>query len=354
MKTAIILISIIILLTIIISVTRFFKRLEKPVNKDLSDSYYYHARKDIIVYSPMGNWFELGYTETTADRESFQVLSREFGKDKQTVFWKGEPQAVDYTTFRIDEFGIAKDAKHVYYTNSIGKKIAIISGADPKTYRPYRLPQETYNQSWGRDHQFVFLYGNKVDVDGKTFVRINQSLGHDSRYYYSVVYNSGLAEDNTRVIKQDTYPGGQAEPVNDFYARVNNSIIHSNWKNEFSAISFQSVDTIRIIDERHLVVNDSLLRDGTLLPDVDVATLEIIARDFMKDKFNVYFDTEKIAGADPATFSFVFENYSKDIQHVYYKTGILPGVNPQKLTVNYSNNTVSDGTLIFNDGARIN
>ncbi|RLK02522.1 hypothetical protein C8N27_1664 [Tenacibaculum discolor] len=31
-----------------------------PVDKSISDSYYYSKSKRNICYSPMGNWFELG------------------------------------------------------------------------------------------------------------------------------------------------------------------------------------------------------------------------------------------------------------------------------------------------------
>jgi hypothetical protein len=353
LKTTFILIALAVLCVIVLSVIRFFNRLGKPVNKTLSDSYYYHARKNIIVYSPMGNWFELGYTETTANVEPFRVLSRDVGKDDKTIFWKGEPQTVDYSTFVVDEHGIARDATHVYYTVWTGKELQIIVGADPKTYQPYMLEKETYNQVWGRDHQSVFLYGKKVNVDGKTFTRINHSLGYDSLNFYAIVYQSGLAEDSTRVLEKDSNPGGKTEAINDFYARLNNTIIHSNWKNEFSTIAFESIDQITIFDERNLIINNKLVSDGKRLDDVDVITLEIVARDYLKDKSSVYFDGQKIAGADPKTFSYFFENYSKDNQRVYYKTDALSGINPQKLTVNYSNSTITDGTVTFKNGVQV-
>lgn len=338
---------------IIFSVVRFFNRLGKPVNKTLSDSYYYHARKEIIVYSPMGNWFELGYTETTADTKSFEVLARDFGKDNKIIFWKGESQNVDYASFVMDEHGIAKDAYKVYYATWVGKELQTIGGADPKTYQPYKLAKETYNQIWGRDEKSVFLYGKRVDVDGKTFQRINQSLGYDSLNFYAIVYHSGMAEDNTQVLKKDRNPGGLIESINDFYARTGNTIIHSNWKNEFSAVAFESIDTVSVVDERNIIVNQVLVSDGKRMNDVDVATLEIITYDFMKDKSRVYFDTQEITDADPNTFSYVYEYYSKDAKHVYYKTKILPDVNPQKVSINRSENSITDGQVTYKNGERI-
>jgi DKNYY family len=353
LKIVLIIVGIAFVILIVISVSRFLNRLGKPVNKTLSDSYYYHARKNIIVYSPMGNWFELGYTETCANRKSFQVLSRDIGKDHRTIFWKGEPQPVDYASFFIDKDGIAKDSAHVYYTGRIGKELQVIAEADPKTYRPYTISEETPTQAWGRDERSFFLYGKKIDVDGISFERINQSLGYDSGYIYAITRPPGLPDDGTQVLKKALNPRGQAESINDFYARIGNLIIHSNWRNEFSSETFESIREIHIIDDRNIAVNNILISDGNRIPDVDIKTLEIVARDYIKDNTSVYFNTHKIPGADPKTFSYVFEDYSKDHKHVYYKTEILPGIEVKNLTADYSSNSISDGKVSFRDGIQL-
>lgn len=78
----------------------------------------------------MGNWFELGYTELEADPETFTVLSREFAKDKQQVYWKDHVQNVDHTSFTIDEQGTPRDAQHVYYHYDYGDSLYVIKNAD--------------------------------------------------------------------------------------------------------------------------------------------------------------------------------------------------------------------------------
>lgn len=307
----------------------------------------------------MGNWFELGYTEMPdSDPETFTVLSRDFGKDKHAVYRKGEVQKVDYATFVIDEHGIAKDAFHVYYdTYYSSKGLIVITGADPKTYKPYTLPDETYNQRWGRDHQSVFLYGKKVDVDGKTFVRINQTLAVDSLAVYAVVtdYNtgSGMAEDNTRVVRVGDNSGGTYKAINEHYARFGNTIAISNWKTDFTTVSFEKIDTIKIVDERNLVVNNVVVSDGKRLDGVDAASLDIVGRDHLKDKTSVYFDGQKLPGADPETFTLIDEYHSKDKQRVFFKAQLLPNLNAQKATMNFATNTISDGVLSFKEGVLV-
>ena len=51
------------------------------VEKDVSDSFYYNKSKTDVIYSPMGNWFELESTKIGADVESFKVLGRHLAKD---------------------------------------------------------------------------------------------------------------------------------------------------------------------------------------------------------------------------------------------------------------------------------
>ncbi|GCC49843.1 hypothetical protein SanaruYs_00570 [Chryseotalea sanaruensis] len=345
------------LLVIIVLVTRFFYRIGKPVNSSISDSYYYHAWKEKIIYSPMGNWFELGYTETQADPSTFKLLSRNFGKDKQFVFWNGQKQDVDHKSFIVDEYNIAKDDIRVYYQHDYGSRLSIIEDANPKTYKPLTLEKETYGQRWGKDEKAVFLYGKKIDADGKTFVRLNQSLAMDNTYLYAIVDDytatSGTAEDNTSVVRKNERPAGEAEALNDYYTRIGNTIILSNWKNPFSLLNFDKIGAINVIDERNVVINNTLISDGKLLPAVDVATLVIVDRDYLKDENAVYYDTDKISEADPSTFSAITEFYAKDRQHVFYKTHVLAGADPSSFTVNYATGIGTDGKLSFKDGLLI-
>lgn len=118
-------------------------------------------------------------------------------------------------------------------------------------------------------------------------------------------------------------------------------------------IRFDWIDQVTIFDERNLIINNRLVSDGKRLDEVDVTTLEIVARDYLKDTSSVYFDGQKIAGADPKTFSYFFEEYSKDKEHVYYKTDTLSGINPQKLTINHRDNTITDGSMTFRNGVLV-
>ena len=77
-----------------------------PVNKELSDSYYYSYNTKKIRYSPMGNWFSLGNSLIEqADVDTFEVLSRDFARDKNHIYFRSDiiSNQVAYATFEVIE-----------------------------------------------------------------------------------------------------------------------------------------------------------------------------------------------------------------------------------------------------------
>ena len=333
-------------LLILLLIVGFFYRIGKPVNIVLSDAYYHHAWKKKIVHSPMGNWFELGYHETDADPESFVVLARDYGKDHQSVYWKGQKQPVDYSTFHIDKENIPKDAQHVYFDQHYQDNLQVVIGADPQTYHLYKEGSAAFYQFWCQDVNAYYIAGQKINVDRKTFVRINATIAIDTNFVYAVLSKN----DKTVVSEKLKRPAGEALAISQDYARIGNMILLSDWKNEFAVINFDHIDSIRLLNERTLVVNGQLIRDGLLLPGADVATWQELGRDHFKDKTNVYFDGKPIETADPSTFELIFEAYSKDHQHVFYEDRILTGANPATFVYQYNTGVATDGTLSFKDG----
>lgn len=295
----------------------------------------------------MGNTFELGYHEMEADSATFSVIAQEYGKDNQFIYWKDRKQDVDYLTFEVDAERIPKDAQHVYYyRQQYDSTLLVIPGADPQTYRLYKEGARGPYEYWHQDKNSFYVNGQAIAVDRKTFHRLNASLGLDTNYIYAIVYK----DYKTEVIQKQKAPTGEARAISENYARIGNSILLSNWKNEFAIVHFKSIDSIRLLDERSLVVNEQLMHDGKLLPDVDVNTWQDLGRDHFKDKNSVYYDGQKIERADPATFQIVFEEYSKDSQHVFYKNKILEGAKPASFTYKYNKDIATDGTLFFKEG----
>lgn len=315
MKTILIIVGL-LFIAFVGYIVGLFMRVGKPVNIALSDSYYHHRWKDKIIYSPMGNWFELGYTELEADPESFKVLSREFAKDKQHVYWKDNVQNVDHNSFTLDEQGTPRDAQHVYYHYDYGDSLHIIKNADAQTYEAYKPVKQEWNYfSWGRDKNSIFLNGNKLDVDRTTFNVLNASIAIDSANLYIIQrdYNQvGGARAEVQVLKKAANPGGQPLVISENYAQFGNALVLSNWKVDFSLLTFDKIESIKIIDERNLVVNtDILVSDGERIDSVDIASLEILNRDFMKDKQQVFYDRKKLPEPMPLLLILCMKNIQK-------------------------------------------
>jgi hypothetical protein len=318
----------IVFVTSVLFIASFFLRLGKPVNADLSDGYYFHRWKNKIIYSPMGNWFELGYEETTADPATFTVIASEFGKDRNSIFWKGKAQAVDRESFTVDKYRIPKDRTHVYYDVLFTESLVVIEGADPATYRPLPVDEEAYYEQWAVDDYSVFIDGKKIDVDRQSFKRLNRTLATDTNHVYAIVNKivTGEARPGAMYVHQKVKrPQGKSEGINDNYARVGNTLFLSNWKTEFAQLDYTTIDSVRVIDERNIAVNGSLVSDGKQMPEVDVLSFEVLDRDYSKDKNHVYYDTKKIQGATPLFFTIVSEDYSKDNKHMFYHEKIVKG-----------------------------
>jgi len=333
-------------------------RVGKPVNSSLSNSYYHHRWKNKIIYSPMGNWFELGYTELEAEPESFTVLSQEFAKDKQHVYWKDNVQNVDHASFIIDEQETPRDVQYVYYHYDYGDSLHIIKNADAQSYETYQpIKQEWSYYAWGRDKNFIFLNGNKLDVDRATFTVLNATIATDSASIYIIQRDYtqlGGSRAELQVVRKAANPGAVPSVISENYVQFANTLVLSNWKVDFSLLTFDKIASIKIIDERNLVINNNLLvSDGERIDDVDISTLEILNRDFIKDKQQVLYDRKKITGANAASFKPVHEEYSKDNTHVFYKDQILKDANPATFKYDYATDVATDGRLKFKEGKPI-
>ena len=87
------------------------------VDKEKSDSYYYSYNRKQIRFSPMGNWFELGNSLIEqADVASFEVLGRNFAKDKNHIYFKSDviSNQVDHASFEVLDGNLVRDKNHVY------------------------------------------------------------------------------------------------------------------------------------------------------------------------------------------------------------------------------------------------
>ncbi len=342
---------------IIVLAKYYVFRLGKAVNAEISNSYFYHSMKNIIVYAPDGNWFELDYVELEADRDSFVPLDRDFGKDNKSIFWKGKKQDVEYGTFFIDADGIPKDGNHVYSTLGWQKQLSVIEGANPKMYQRFDTGIDNWNRYWARDDAHYFYLDKKIDADYQSFRRINQTIAIDTNSIFAVIHkqleDSIHVEEIREVVKKSVMLKGTIQSINENYAQIGNSIVLSNWKNEFAIIPFEAIRSTKVIDERNIFVDDQLISDGKLIQGVDIASFVVLQRDFFKDKNNAYYDAEIITGANATSFVILSDDYSKDSKHVFYKTKLVENASAQSFKYDYTTDLGTDGVKKFKAGKLI-
>ncbi|KQB40336.1 DKNYY domain-containing protein [Flavobacterium aquidurense] len=360
MKVFYIILAIVIL--VILAIRFFLFKIGKPVNLKISNSYFHHYRKKLIVYSPLGNWFELGYFESTADVATFQPLNQDFGKDKNSVFWKGRKQLVDCNTFEIDGF-IIKDKNYVYNTN--GNKfdeLEIIKDADPKTYQLLDSSIENYQRiNWFKDINAVYYKNKKIEGDPHTFKPLNDAIAIDANFIYAIINYRGegieMLEVN-QVIRKHKMIDGEIRPINETYVQIGNSVVSAFTKAEFELHVFDSITTVKTIDYWSIIVDNVLICKGIIFPDVDAHTFEVLDYNFSKDKSSIYYDCEKINHADYSSFKIISDEYSKDAKQVYFKNNVVKGANPEtiKSSSEYGiwedeNNKYKNGEVLSSDKA---
>lgn len=343
-----------VLILCFLGIRFFLFKIGDPVNLKLSNSYFHHYRKNLIVYSPMGNWFELGYFESNADVATFQPINEDFGKDKNNIFWKGKKQLVDYDTFEINDF-IIKDKNHVYHVN--GKKfdlLEIVDGADPKTYQLLDPSIRDYRRNnWFRDSHSVYYKNKKVEGDPDTFRPLNDAIAVDANFIYAIISYRGegihmLEVDD--VIRKHKIIDGKIHPINETYVQIGNSIVSAFTKDEFELNTFEPITAVKKIDYWTIVVNNVLINKGVLFPEIDVKTFEVLDYNFSKDKNSIYYNGQKISGVDHASFKIISNEYSKDAKHVYFKNIILKEAIPETFKQTSEYGIWEDGKHQYKEG----
>ncbi|MBF4519197.1 DKNYY domain-containing protein [Flavobacterium sp. ANB] len=352
MKVLLIVLSIIILG--FFGIRFFLFKIGDPVNLKVSNSYFHHYRKNLIVYSPMGNWFELGYFESNADVSTFEPINEDFGKDNMNVFWKGKKQSVDFDTFKIDAF-VIKDKNHVYNVN--GKKfdeLEIVDGADPKTYQLLDPSIKDYRRNyWFKDANSVYFKNKKVEGNPDTFRPLNDAIAVDANFIYAIISYRGEGIETLEVdevIRKHKMIDGEIHPINETYVQIGNSVVSAFTKAEFELNTFDSITAVEKIDYWTIVVDNVLINKGIMFPEIDVKTFEVLDYNFSKDKNSVYYDCKKIIEADYSSFKIISNEYSKDAKHVYFKNDILKGANPETFKQTSEYGVWEDGKHQYKNG----
>lgn len=294
----------------------------KLVNKEKSDSYFISSSGQ-ISYCQGGNWFELGSTHMEADAVTFKVLSTEIAKDKNFIFYRGNPQKqVDKNSFFI-EHEIPKDRYYAYVTSD--RKLRKIEGADSKTFE-YLIG----NSAWAKDKDHYFYFLKKLLVDRKSFAIVNKAFSEDK----DSIYMATESGDFKAVFKNE----GDVKAINDQYMKSQNVLYYLAYHPDPKLLvnSFDSIVKVRTIDNDIICVNNQILSHGKKFEyaKVDANSFQLYGTDqdqvkndlYAKDINNVYYDGKVIQGADVNTYKPLSFGFGKDANSVYYRSHLLKGV----------------------------
>ena len=316
---AVIFISIISI--IIYGVYQFLNPFGELVDEEISHSYFYTKDKQGIVYSPMGNWFELGKTEMQVDMASFQVLGNYYAKDNNQAYIKAKVIHfdIDVPSFKVLNGDIPMDKNHVYvlkdyYASDTKNSFRILDDADPSSFVPL-------NHDFAKDDNFIFRNNEKVtEVEYQSFEIINSEFCKDRYGIYHYRYRKPLQKlDSINSLEVVSLTESCIRDDKNIYfyldrskGQVINKIMHIPFKN-YNQISFFK-------DKAMIKVDHKIYYEGIFLEKADALSFEEIRSGYAKDNTHVFYLGEIIPNADPKTF-----RYDK-IDYVFYdKDNIYEG-----------------------------
>lgn len=309
---AIAVVSLIVFSLVAYGVYRFFNPFGGLVDSKVSNSYFYSNNREQIVYSPMGNWFELGKTEMNVDMGSFKVLGNDYAKDNKNAYFKSKAINIDLdvSSFRVLEGYVPMDKNHVYelvnalyYIDGAREGFRVLEDADPLTY-------EQLNYHFAKDKNYVFRNNKKLtQVDYKSFEIINDQFCKDQNAIYHYWYQKPLQ-------KVDSINVSETISLSPYCIRDKENVFFHlgsiNYENtdKIIRIPFKNPDKINFFEEKALIkIDDKIYYGGRVLNQADASSFEEVGYGYAKDINYVYFLGKIIPEADSETFAYDQTNY---------------------------------------------
>ena len=309
--------------------------LGKPVDIEISDNFYYDKARTDIIYSSMGNWFELGKTPLNADAESFEVLNSQIGKDRNHAYykWHSIPSSkIDLKSFDASYadwmYHIGLDKDHVY---SLGDDVIdgewqlvmnVIEGADPNSFRQLDIYWSKDNSNHFYDHKMIPVAYESFEVINDTFAK-----DKDSVYLYYQGRFETIDAGTEQFEKMDRYYARDSEAIYYFLSYVKGEQVE-----QLKKIPFKSYKSVEIRKEDYLLVDEQVFYRGILVEGANRAKLEVIHQDMAKDDQYVYYRDDIIQGADPETFDWDDEKFVyRDKNRTYNNEELTKRTSGEKL-----------------------
>jgi hypothetical protein len=326
--------------------------LGEPVQKEISDSYYYTKKGDGIMYSQMGNWFELGKKRIEeADVSTFEVLSIYVAKDAHNAYYRGKrlEQKIDIPTFRVKQDNLIMnhypvDKNNVYHF-PINDEAKILPQADPETFVQTEL-------AWGMDKERVYYNDKVTPLNRNSFELLNEQFCKDDSNLYAYSYLFGLTRVQADIAKLQKVDKKLVRDQTHVYAQYPPYMSKNNG-NSIHTIPYDNISSLRWLNHDFFELDDQVYFHGFLLEGIKSPNYEIIDYVYILSDSLVYFKDQRIKEADAASFIHVGRDYSKDKNHVYYMHEIQQEADANSFRAVEKRPYFRDDSRYFNEGKEI-
>lgn len=292
------------------------------------------------------------YKLKDVDRDSFEVLGRNYVKDKGNVYYKGGIiEGLDVASFKYLDHDCVVDAKFVYckgkrvddlsvegfevlgemhlrnrdgiylYDDIRGDSVVFLSQANPGSF-------EVLSESYARDKNNAYYKGNILsDIDVKTFEVISYEDNKYSDHYNYLRDKNGvyfrLRGHNLQKLDEvdyDTFEVIQAGYAKDENVVYKFDIMLGNDEEPF-IIEGADPKSFELLDWGYAKDNRNVYLDLKRIEMADVATFEVLDEGYARDKNDVFYNGKSLKAQfeniDPATFEILVMDYAKDKNNVY-------------------------------------
>jgi hypothetical protein len=260
-----------------------------------------------------------------ADAKTFTPLAEFVAKDKKTVYFRNIPQPhIDKESFQVKEDGTLKDKDHVYFPSLKDGDYAlrILYNVDLETYGSY-----PGHIGWGYDKNHVYQnYSKPVEADPSSFTFLSNNFMKDQDFLYTPYFGD---------VKKLQVETDNLVALGETYVRDNNKVYFFDLeKTDFGTIPFHSIDSITVLDNPFIIIDNKIYYNGNLLNggDVDASTFRILDEYCSRDTNHIFYSGKAIP-ADVKSFELLQEGFSKDKQSVYYWGHILKDIDVESFKI---------------------
>ena len=320
-----------ILFAPLLSILQGCNPLGNAFDEEVSENHYYNNSRTDVIYSPMGNWFELGKAEMGVDMKSFKVLNSVLSKDKDHVYYESytiKDRDIDIPSFQAKANGYMTnygfDKNNVYfletdYKDGEGYAIStIIQEADPESF-------QKIDHDWGKDASNYFYRNKVIEVDYSTFRNLHNYFSKDDSTVY-MHYNGSFMKISASA------PTFTIVDTSD-YAYDKNNLYHPSFEKDDAngiqllTIEHDDIDKIKLYNKHYLLSGGNIYYRGLMIEGATRTSFEVISDRYAKDETTVFFEEKKVEGADVKTFKISDDGLIVYDKHGNYRDGKLFVVN---------------------------